>query len=81
MHLNEALIEAGYKVYSFDAPAHGNSNGKHTHMLEFAELIFKMKKLYPEIESVIGHSIGGAACIYALTQGLNAENVLLLVLP
>ena len=80
-HLNEELIEAGYKVYSFDAPAHGNSNGRHTHMLEFADLIFKMKKLYPEIESVIGHSIGGAACIYALTQGLNAEKCIIIGSP
>lgn len=80
-HLNEPLIEAGYKVYSFDAPAHGNSNGRHTHMLEFADLIFEIKKIHPEIESVIGHSIGGAACIYALTQGLNAKKCIIIGSP
>jgi len=79
--LNEPLIQAGYKVYSFDAPAHGNSNGRHTHILEFADLIIKIKKLHPEIESVIGHSIGGAACIYAITQGLSTQKCIIIGSP
>ena len=68
-HLAAPLMEAGYKVYSFDAPAHGNSNGRHTHVMEFSDLIFRIKAIHPEIESIIGHSMGGAACVYAITKG------------
>ncbi len=72
-HLASPLMDASYKVYSFDAPAHGNSNGRHTHIIEFADLIFKIKELHPEIETIIGHSMGGAACVYALSQGFKTN--------
>lgn len=80
-HLAEPLLEAGYKVYSFDAPAHGSSNGKRTHFMEFAGLIFKIKELYPEIESIIGHSMGGTACVYAINQGFEAEKCITIGSP
>lgn len=68
-HLAKPLIENGYKVYSFDAPAHGKSNGKKTNIIEISELILKLEKKYVTINALIGHSIGGTACIYALSQG------------
>ena len=68
-HLVEPLIAAGYKVYSFDAPGHGNSNGRHTHFLEFSEIIIELNKQFSDIEAIIGHSMGGSACIHAITQG------------
>ena len=37
--------------------------------MEFSDLIFRIKELHPEIESIIGHSMGGAACVYAITKG------------
>ena len=80
-HLAVPLIKAGYKVYSFDAPAHGNSNGRHTHVLEFSDLIFRIKELHPEIESIIGHSMGGAACIYAITEGFIAKKCITIGSP
>ena len=80
-HLAKPLIEAGYKVYGFDAPAHGNSNGRHTHVMEFSDLIFRIKELHPEIESIIGHSMGGAACIYAITQGFETNKCITIGSP
>tara|TARA_B110000438_G_scaffold296592_1_gene341526 strand:+ start:53 stop:907 length:855 start_codon:yes stop_codon:yes gene_type:complete len=80
-HLVEPLMEAGYKVYSFDAPAHGNSNGRHTHVMEFSDLIFRIKELHPEIESIIGHSMGGAACVYAITKGFVTEKCVIIGSP
>jgi pimeloyl-ACP methyl ester carboxylesterase len=80
-HLTSPLIKAGYKVYSFDAPAHGNSNGRHTHVLEFSDLIFKIKELHPEIESIIGHSMGGAACIHAISKGFASKKCITIGSP
>jgi len=80
-HLATPLMESGYKVYSFDAPAHGNSNGRHTHVMEFSDLIFRIKELHPEIESIIGHSMGGAACVYAITKGFVTEKCVIIGAP
>ena len=80
-HLAKPLLEAGYKVYSFDAPAHGNSNGRHTHFLEFSELILEIKNRYPAIESIIGHSMGGSACVHAITQGFNPKKCITIGSP
>lgn len=80
-HLAEPLIAAGYKVYSFDAPAHGKSNGRHTHFLEFSEIILELNKQFPEIESIIGHSMGGSACIHAITQGFNPKKCIIIGAP
>tara|TARA_B110000977_G_scaffold80188_1_gene107380 strand:+ start:1033 stop:1887 length:855 start_codon:yes stop_codon:yes gene_type:complete len=80
-HLAEPLINAGYKVYSFDAPAHGNSNGRHTHFLEFSELIIELKTRFPDIESIIGHSMGGSACVHAITKGFNPKKCITIGAP
>ena len=80
-HLAKPLIKAGYKVYSFDAPAHGNSNGRHTHFLEFSEIILELKKRFPEIESIIGHSMGGSACVHAITQGFKPKKCITISAP
>ncbi|MEZ7838827.1 MAG: alpha/beta hydrolase [Flavobacteriales bacterium] len=80
-HLAEPLIKAGYKVYSFDAPGHGNSNGRHTHFIEFSEIILALNKQFPDIESIIGHSMGGSACIHAITQGFNPKKCITIGSP
>ena len=80
-HLVAPLMAAGYKVYSFDAPAHGGSNGRHTHFLEFSEIILLLNKQFPDIESIIGHSMGGSACIHAITQGFNPRKCITIGAP
>ena len=80
-HLAAPLLKAGYKVYSFDAPAHGNSSGRHSHFLEFSELITQLKNIYPDIDSIIGHSMGGSACIHAISQGLNPKKCVSIASP
>jgi len=80
-HLSESLLAAGYQVYTFDAPAHGHSAGKKTNLIEFGELIAKITQKYTEINSIIGHSMGGTASIYALTQGVTVEKCIVIGTP
>lgn len=80
-HLAAALLKAGFKVYSFDAPAHGNSNGRHSHFLEFSDLIRTLNDRYPDIESIVGHSMGGSACIHAIAQGLKPKKCVSIASP
>lgn len=80
-HLAKPLIENGYKVYSFDAPGHGNSNGRHTHFIEFSEIIIELNNRFQDIESIIGHSMGGSACVHAITQGFNPKKCITIGAP
>ena len=57
------LQKSGSTIIALDAPAHGKSSGKEFNVPRYAEFINKaVKKYNPSV--IIGHSIGGAACIY-----------------
>ena len=73
--------ENGYKVVSFDAPAHGRSFGQKTHMGEFKELIMKLEEIHGSFEATIGHSFGGAVNMYATLKGLSPKKMILISSP
>jgi len=57
------LQKSGSTIIAIDAPAHGQSSGDEFNVPRYAEFINKaVKKYNPSI--IIGHSIGGSACIY-----------------
>lgn len=55
------LIEKGYEVLGFDAPAHGRSSGKMINVLIYKNLIHHIYNTYGPIHSYIAHSMGGLA--------------------
>jgi pimeloyl-ACP methyl ester carboxylesterase len=77
-HFVEPLLAAGKRVVAFDAPAHGDSPGKQTNPLEYSQAILAVGKELGNIEGIIAHSMGGGATIIALSQGLQAERIVLL---
>lgn len=66
----DKLLEMGYSTVSFDAPGHGKSQGKATHMLEFVAIIHELHKTHGPFMAAIGHSLGGMALLNAIHQGL-----------
>ena len=64
----QPLIEKGYEVLAFDAPAHGESEGKRIHAMEYCEMIKKTIELYGPVTGFIAHSFGGIALSLALEQ-------------
>lgn len=76
-----ALNKAGYRVVSFDGPAHGKSEGKRTNIIEF-EAVFKtlFEKVGKPV-AIIAHSFGGVATLYSITQGLPVEKVVNIATP
>lgn len=57
------LQKSGSTIIAIDAPAHGQSSGIEFNVPLYAEFINKaVEKYQPTI--IIGHSIGGAACVY-----------------
>jgi pimeloyl-ACP methyl ester carboxylesterase len=60
------LVQKGYEVLSFDAPAHGDSEGKTTNAVEYSQMITKAVELYGPVNSYIAHSFGGLALSLAI---------------
>jgi pimeloyl-ACP methyl ester carboxylesterase len=68
-HYIAPLLKMGYRVLAFDAPAHGQSEGKHIHVVVYQEAIQKIMEHIGPIHHFIGHSLG------ALTLSMIAENI------
>ncbi len=71
----DKLLEKGYMVISFDAPAHGNSEGKTTLMPEFLESIYEIDKQYGPFEAAVGHSLGGMCLYSAYSEGIKFNKI------
>ncbi|PKB17538.1 alpha/beta hydrolase family protein [Flavobacterium sp. 5] len=57
------LQQSGSTIIAIDAPAHGQTSGIEFNVPRYADFINKaVKELKPNI--IIGHSIGGSACLY-----------------
>lgn len=75
------LLDAGYRVISFDAPAHGMSSGKRTTIYEIADVIVGLQAHYGGFDSVITHSFGGPATALALKRGFTTKRIVSLSPP
>jgi pimeloyl-ACP methyl ester carboxylesterase len=64
------LLESGFRVIAFDAPGHGASGGRRTSIIHFADALREIVAAEGESHAVIAHSLGAAAVVRALTQGL-----------
>ena len=59
------LVDAGFRVVAFDAPAHGHSSGGATDLVQFANAVSAVGKHVGPLHCVIGHSFGAAMAMYA----------------
>lgn len=64
-----ALVQAGYQVLAVDAPAHGRSAGRRFTMIRYADVLRTLMQRFGPIDTIIGHSVGGAASIWAMGTG------------
>lgn len=62
------LVNKGYEVMAFDAPAHGDSEGNTTNAVEYCAMIKKVVEQFGPIHSFMAHSFGGIALSLALEQ-------------
>lgn len=74
----EAMIDLGYSTISFDAPAHGKSEGNTTIMTEFIASIIEIEKHFGPFEYAIGHSLGGMSIINAVKQNLTVNKAVII---
>lgn len=64
----EPLINKGYEVLAFDAPAHGRSTGKTINAVVYKEFVQYVWNNYGPIDSFLTHSFGGLALCLALEE-------------
>lgn len=73
------LIERGYRVVAFDAPAHGEAPGHASSMPAFAAALGAVGRQFGPVAAVIAHSLGCTASIYALAHHeIEAERVIVI---
>jgi pimeloyl-ACP methyl ester carboxylesterase len=79
--IGPALVEAGFRVVAHDAPAHGLSSGRQAALPLFADALRTVGAHFGPAAAVVGHSLGGAAVVLALRDGLRAERAVLISAP
>ena len=75
------LVDAGFQVLSFDAPAHGKSSARKTNLFEIADTITGLYKIYNNFDTVITHSFGGTCIAIAIQGGLKTKQVISICPP
>ena len=71
----DKILENKMMVVSFDAPAHGLSEGKRTNMIDFIEAIRAIDKKYGPFHGAVGHSFGGMSLINAVSNGMKVNKL------
>lgn len=76
------LMNKGYEILAFDAPAHGHSSGKMITAPIYKDTIKAIDKKYGPIHGFIAHSFGGLAASLALEEiNHTADHKLVLIAP
>jgi pimeloyl-ACP methyl ester carboxylesterase len=67
------LVAAGFSVVTFDAPGHGESDGRLSSMPELARALAAVADAAGSLFGIVAHSMGGSASALAMAQGLHVE--------
>lgn len=79
-----SLVEKGFRVVAFDGPAHGNSAGKQTNLIDFGGAVRAIMHHLGGVYGVITHSFGGASTVYALghlVPDLHVSKLVMVAVP
>lgn len=75
------LVAEGYRVVAFDAPAHGDTGGRATYLIDWTDILAALQLRYGRLHTVIGHSFGGLAALIAAADGLAVDRVVTVAAP
>ena len=79
--LAQALLGSGFRGVAYDAPGHGRSSGWRASMPEFAATLRAIADHEGAMHAVVGHSLGGAAAVFAMARGLVVERAVTIAAP
>jgi pimeloyl-ACP methyl ester carboxylesterase len=75
-----ALVERGFRVVTFDAPAHGESPGSISSFFHFAASIARVAIAFGPFHGLIAHSMGGACAAWS-AQTIPVAGRLVMIAP
>lgn len=79
--LGERLASRGYQLIALDAPAHGRSPGSEADPVVFADALQEVASELGPLHAVVGHSMGGASVLYAMSRGLDVARSVAIAAP
>jgi pimeloyl-ACP methyl ester carboxylesterase len=77
----DAFVDAGFRVIALDLPAHGDSIGTRTDLVECTEALRKVARDLGPVTGIVAHSFGGAVTTLAIERGLDVKSVVLISSP
>jgi len=80
-YLVDSLISNDFTVIALDAPAHGESFGSQTNIVEIVEAINIVNEKFGPINNIISHSFGGPSSLLAMDRGLVIEKIVTISAP
>jgi len=63
-----AYANGGYRSIVFDMPGHGRSSGRESSLVEFLRAMRAVVRLFGSPDIIVGHSFGGAAAVFGITE-------------
>ncbi len=64
----QPLVDAGFRVVAFDAPAHGDSSGKRTNMLDVSGVVAAVAEQEGPLHALVCHSFGCGTSLLAIDR-------------
>ncbi len=77
----DPMVGAGHRVVAFDAPAHGDSDGTDTDLVDYGAAILAVAGTVGPVHGIIAHSFGASAAAFAVRTGLDVDRLVLLAPP
>jgi pimeloyl-ACP methyl ester carboxylesterase len=74
----EPIVATGRRVVAVDAPGHGDSPVGRFTPVAFAEALLRVQEQTGELDGVVAHSMGAAAVMVALREGLRTASLTLI---
>lgn len=75
------LVAEGFRVVAFDAPAHGDTAGRGTYLVDWTDILSQLTRRQGRLRAVIGHSFGGLATLVATAHGLGVDRIVTIAAP
>ncbi len=79
--LARALVGRGIRVFTFDAPGHGESGGRASSVFHFADAVEAAAASFGPLAAIVTHSMGGAGTLWASRRGALASRLVMIAPP
>jgi hypothetical protein len=79
--LVDPLLAAGFRVVAIDLPAHGESEGRLSSVVHFADAIERAVSHFGGVHAIVAHSFGAAGTSLALSRGLSTKRAVFFAPP